>query len=159
MFAVPPNTVAEPTQRALAHPARIALEYAADRGRWRHLLRYDPVERWVAELESTEDHEVWLMSWLPGQRTDLHDHSGSTGAFTVVSGVLTETVARRAGDAPAAELVHAIGVGQTRVFGPGYVHEVSNEGPDPAVSVHVFRPGRLGMNAYRMTPAGPVRLT
>ncbi|SHG06509.1 cysteine dioxygenase [Streptoalloteichus hindustanus] len=157
MFAVPPNTVAVTASHTLAHPALVALAHAAD-GRWRRLLRYDPDQRWTAPLESTEDHEVWLMSWLPGQRAALHDHGGSAGAFTVVSGVLTERVARGAGHTPAAEVMHVVRAGQTRVFGPGHVHEVSNEGADPAVSVHVFRPGRRGMNRYRMSPAGPIRL-
>ena len=32
------------------------------------------------------------MSWLPGQVTDLHDHGAASGAFTIVSGELTEHV-------------------------------------------------------------------
>ncbi|MCP2260937.1 Cysteine dioxygenase type I [Streptoalloteichus tenebrarius] len=157
MFAVPPNTVAATASHTVAHPALVAMAHAADNG-WRRLLRYDPDRRWTALLDSTEDHEVWLMSWLPGQHTDLHDHAGSTGAFTVVSGVLSERVARAAADGGPPEATHLVRAGQTRVFGPGHVHRVANEGVDPAVSVHVFRPGRRGMNRYRTSPAGPIRL-
>ena len=35
------------------------------------------------------------MSWLPGQQTDRHDHGDAAGAFTVVSGSLTEHVLHR----------------------------------------------------------------
>ena len=135
MFAVPANTVALPA--VAGHPARIAVDVARDRDRWSHLLRYDPDERFATLVESTGDVEIWLLSWLPGQHTDLHDHAGSAGAFTVVSGVLTETVVRGAH-----EFEHPVTVGSTRVFGPSYVHQVRNLGTDPAVSIHVYRPER-----------------
>lgn len=160
MFAVPDNTVAltENTQHiALRHPVRVALEYAAERDRWRHLLRYDPDERFSALIDSSGGQEVWLLGWLPGQHTDLHDHAQASGAFTVVSGSLAETVARRAPDGRAVTELHALTAGQSRVFGPGYVHQVRNDGPDPAISIHVYREGR-SMRHYRLDPVtGPVR--
>ncbi|MEC3973764.1 cysteine dioxygenase [Amycolatopsis sp. H20-H5] len=158
MFAVPDNTLVIAENPALRHPVRVALEFAADRGRWRHLLRYDPDQRFSALIESDERQEVWLMGWLPGQHTDLHDHAFASGAFTVVSGGLTETVARRAPDGRAVTEVHGLSTGQSRVFGPGYVHEVRNDGPDPAVSVHVYRDGGREMRSFHFDPvAGPVQ--
>lgn len=159
MFAVPDNTLIAPENPALRHPVRVALEFAADRDRWRHLLRYDPDQRFSALVESDERQEVWLMSWLPGQHTDLHDHVSSTGAFTVVSGSLSETVTRRAPDGRAVVEEHALVAGQSRVFGPGYVHEVRNDGPDPAISLHVYRDGGREMRPYHLdSRGGPVRL-
>jgi predicted metal-dependent enzyme (double-stranded beta helix superfamily) len=137
LFAVPANTVALPAAPVAVHPGRIAADVARDRDRWAHLLRYDPDERFAALVESTGDVEIWLLSWLPGQHTDLHHHAGSAGAFTVVSGVLTERVIRGA-----TEVEHPVIVGRTRVFGPSYVHHVRNDGVDPAVSIHVYRPER-----------------
>lgn len=137
MFAVPPNTVALSDTPATAHPALIAQQVAADRARWAHLLRYDPDQRFAALVEATPDEEVWLLSWLPGQATDLHDHGWAGGAFTVVSGGLVERVARDRGVE-----THVLRPGQSRVFGPGYVHQVRNAGADPAVSVHVYRSRR-----------------
>jgi predicted metal-dependent enzyme (double-stranded beta helix superfamily) len=156
VFAVPPNTVVPAgVARLAAHPVRIAKDYATNRERWRHLLRYDPDRRWHGLLARDGDHEVWLLSWLPGQHTELHDHSGAIGAFTVVSGTLTERVVRR--DQPV-EVLHEVTAGQARVFGPDYVHHVRNEGPDPAISVHVYRPGRREMRRYRLDPVhGPIR--
>ena len=171
MFAVPPNTVppsADPSSaedagqsarpsnagppqgtdqnRAPAHPVRTAHAFAANRDSWAHLLRYDPDQRWFGLLERTAEHEVWLLSWLPGQRTELHDHGGATGAFTVVSGLLTERAVRP--DSRPAEVLHPLVAGQSRVFGPNYVHQVHNDGPDPAVSIHVYRPARARMSLY-----------
>ena len=139
MFAVPENTIAS-SENSVAtaptvHPALIAREYAVHRDRWARLLRYDPDERYTALVHRTPGQEIWLMSWLPGQGADPHDHGAASGAFTIVSGELTEHVLRRG-------LTHRVGVGQSRVFGPGYVHEVRNDGPDPAVSIHVYRAAR-----------------
>jgi predicted metal-dependent enzyme (double-stranded beta helix superfamily) len=157
VFAVPANTVALTAAPVASHPARIAADVARDRDRWAHLLRYDPDQRFSALIDATGEIEVWLLSWLPGQHTDLHDHAGSAGAFTVVSGVLTERVIRDAGrdtggGARPVEVEHAVTLGRTRVFGPRYVHQVSNLGVDPAVSIHVYRPERAGMRSYRFDP-------
>ncbi|HEV7647779.1 MAG TPA: cysteine dioxygenase family protein [Actinophytocola sp.] len=139
MFAVPENTIpsAAPFDSAAptVHPALVARRYATARRRWAHLLRYDPDARYTVLVHRTPEQEVWLMSWLPGQGTDLHDHGAASGAFTIVSGELTEHVAHRG-------TTLRVGAGQSRVFGPGYAHEVRNEGPDPAVSVHVYRAAR-----------------
>lgn len=137
MFAVPENTITLPSNvnAGAVHPALVAREYAARRDRWAHLLRYDPDDRYAALVHRGGGQEIWLLSWLPGQGTELHDHGSASGAFTVVSGELTEYVAHRG-------LTHQLGVGQSRVFGPGYGHMVRNAGPDPAVSIHVYRAAR-----------------
>jgi predicted metal-dependent enzyme (double-stranded beta helix superfamily) len=154
MFAVPDNTLLRPENPALRHPVRVALEVAADRDRWRHLLRYDPDERFATLVSRDERQEVWLMSWLPGQGAELHDHGGAEGAFTVVNGVLTELVGR---PGHAGQALHVLHAGQSRVFGPNYVHQMRNEGVDPAVSIHVFGPTRQRMTPYRFDPVdGPV---
>ncbi|NIJ13646.1 putative metal-dependent enzyme (double-stranded beta helix superfamily) [Saccharomonospora amisosensis] len=142
MFAVPENTIvpASGADASLRHPVRTALQYAANRDRWRGLLRYDPAERFAVPLERDHEQEVWLLSWLPGQLAEPHDHGHTTGAFTVVCGRLTETVYHADHADPVAR-VHLLSAGQSRVFGPGYVHRVSNEGPDPVISVHVYRAG------------------
>lgn len=157
MFAVPDNTVTSPEGNAPRHPVRVAREFAADRARWRHLLRYDPDRRFAALIAREGAHEVWLLGWLPGQYTDLHDHGAAGGAFTVVSGELSERVARRDEHGQAVEVLHAVTAGTSRVFGPGYVHQVGNSGADPAISVHVYQHTRA-MRSYYLDPvAGPVR--
>jgi predicted metal-dependent enzyme (double-stranded beta helix superfamily) len=158
MFAVPPNTVALSATPASAHPALIAQDLAADPDRWLHLLSFHTGERFTTLVEQTDQQQIWLMSWLPGQGTDLHNHGGATGAFTVVTGALTERVVRDSGTARPAETVHRVVAGQTRVFGPGYVHQVHNTGPDFAVSIHVYRPSRLPMINYRLDRSGLRRL-
>ena len=66
---------------------------AAREHEWLGRVRYDPGRRWYQRLTCDDDHEVWLLSWLPGQRTGFHDHGESAGAFTVARGTLRERTA------------------------------------------------------------------
>ena len=101
----------------------------------------------------TDDFEVWLISWLPGQSTGFHDHGVSAGAFGVVWGELDESVApRRAAAKPRATRVTA---GVVRSFGPHYVHDVQNSSTGSvAVSVHAYSPPLSEMTRYNLTSGG-----
>jgi predicted metal-dependent enzyme (double-stranded beta helix superfamily) len=126
----------------------VAQRYAARPDDWPFAPRFDPMRRWYSRLAEHADHEVWLLTWLPGQATDLHDHGGSAGAFVVVSGALTEqTVAGPDGDRRLREA--RLATGATRQFGAHHVHRIVNAGNTPAVSVHVYGPALRAMTRYR----------
>ncbi|GAA1675700.1 cysteine dioxygenase family protein [Fodinicola feengrottensis] len=116
---------------------------AADTDRWQSLLHYSTDERWYAQLESNPYYDAWLLSWTPGQTTELHDHGGSSGAFTVLTGSLREVVLAaglpRHVDRPA---------GSTVTFGSKYIHDVGHAGHGPAASLHVYSPPLSTMNYY-----------
>jgi predicted metal-dependent enzyme (double-stranded beta helix superfamily) len=141
--------------------ADIAREYAADPSAWPVQPCFDPERRWYHRIFSAGDHEAWLLTWLPGQGTDLHDHGGSAGAFVVLRGELTEaTVAGRHGlvAAGSARLVERrLAAGTTRPFGPAHVHRVRNAGAVPAVSLHVYAPALARMRRYELLD-GTLRL-
>ncbi|MFD7136882.1 cysteine dioxygenase [Streptomyces sp. NPDC059894] len=124
------------------HPATVAefvglaRSLAADRSRWEHLVRYDATTRWYHRLSTGPGYEVWLLSWVPGQGSGLHDHGRSSGVLTVLGGTLTERTDR--GE-------RVLATGAQRVFAPGYVHEVVNDALEPAVSLHVYFPGLTEM--------------
>ena len=130
------------------HPATVsefvglARSIAADRSQWEHLVRYDAASRWYHRLRTGPGYEVWLLSWVPGQGSGLHDHGGSSGVLTVLDGALTERTDRG---------TRALGSGAQRVFAPGYVHEVVNDSLEPAVSLHIYYPGltEMPMHAAR----------
>ncbi|MFE2535302.1 cysteine dioxygenase [Streptomyces sp. NPDC059371] len=136
-----PSTVAE--------FAGLARSIAADRSQWEHLVRYDAASRWYHRLRTGPGYEVWLLSWVPGQGSGLHDHGGSSGVLTVLDGALTEHTERG---------TRALGSGAQRVFAPGYVHEVVNDTLEPAVSLHVYYPGlvEMPMHAARCAVAETV---
>jgi predicted metal-dependent enzyme (double-stranded beta helix superfamily) len=133
---------------------RLVRSVAASQDRWAGLVRYRAGERWYQRLEQTENHELWLLSWLPGQRTGFHDHLGSAGAFAVVRGELQERTVPAGRDARVA--VATFAAGQLRAFGPQHVHEVVNGSAEPAVSIHAYSPSLAGMRRYELTPAGLV---
>jgi predicted metal-dependent enzyme (double-stranded beta helix superfamily) len=126
---------------------------AAATGEWSALVRYTEDERWYHRLERGESHEVWLLSWLPGQRTGFHDHCGSSGAFAVVQGELREWTPAAGRARPVSA---AFPAGRARSFGPRHVHEVVNESAVPAVSIHAYSPPLAGMRRYELTRSGLV---
>ena len=152
MYAVPYLTVPAPGIARSGGPTSLAMMLAAHPERWRPLVDYRTDTRWYRLLERTEQHEVWLLSWLPGQGTDLHDHGPASGAFAIAAGTLTERVVAAKPGRPAVEVTRELAAGRCRVFGPHYVHQVTNTGAVPAVSVHVYTPGLTMMNRYRVKP-------
>jgi predicted metal-dependent enzyme (double-stranded beta helix superfamily) len=133
---------------------QLVLDLAASPQRWLHLVEYDPAHRWYQRLLREEDREVWLLSWLPGQRTGFHDHGRSAGAFTVVQGCLRERTAP--GGRPEAAGAMLL-PGSVRSFGPRYVHDVGNESAAPAVSVHAYSPPLTTMDRFDVSGRRLVR--
>jgi predicted metal-dependent enzyme (double-stranded beta helix superfamily) len=137
-----------------ARLGRIARSIAARQSEWIDLVRYDASERWYQQLACDDEHEVWLLSWLPGQQTGFHDHGSSAGAFAVAVGALHErTAPGRRPEAAGATLAR----GALRSFGPRYVHDIMNASPEPAVSVHAYSPPLRGMRRYELTTSGLLR--
>ena len=124
---------------------QVVREHAATPDDWPFAPRYDPQRRWYGRLAVAGDHEVWLLTWLPGQGTDLHDHGGSGGAFTVVSGELVEQTVQ---GGTLANTVYRAGEGHR--FGAHFVHRIVNAGTRPAVTVHAYGPALTAMTRYRL---------
>ena len=160
----PAPTLSTPAA-ALAATLALAPQY------WAPLVEYRTDQRWSALLDPAavagavpaplrEDlvrSQVWLLSWLPGQGTVLHDHGESAGAFAVARGRLTERVVAEATDGTAHEARTDLGAGRVRHFGTHYVHQVVNDGTEPAVSVHVYAPALRWMNSYDVVAGRLVR--
>ncbi len=152
-----------------------ATDQAADdvlSGRCDHLLPEGGVpgsQRWFTRIHGDDELDVWLISWVPGHPTELHDHGGSLGALTVLSGSLNEFrwdgrgLRRRRLDA-----------GDQAGFPLGWVHDVvwaprpvtrpvsgpvsTREGPvQPTLSVHAYSPPLTAMSYYEVTDRHTVR--
>ncbi|MGY4920135.1 cysteine dioxygenase [Streptomyces sp. 900116325] len=141
-------------QPARKHPSTVAefvglaRTIAADREQWAPLVQYDATTRWYHRLRTVPQalgYEVWLLSWVPGQGSGMHDHGLSSGVLTVLEGELTERTERGS---------RSLDSGAQRVFAPGYVHEVVNDSLEPAVSLHVYYPGltEMPMHAAQCAP-------
>jgi hypothetical protein len=112
-----------------------------------------PVDgRWFTRIHGDGEVDIWLISWVPGHATELHDHGGSLGALTVLSGSLDEfhwdgqRLRRRRLDA-----------GDQAAFPQGWVHDVvwappPDPGPvAPTLSVHAYSPPLTAMSYYQVT--------
>jgi Cysteine dioxygenase type I len=134
----------------------------------RYPIEYDEAQRWHQRIYRDRRVDVWLISWLPSQGTQLHDHGGSAGAFTVLSGELAEAIYRpsvppRSGrvasapDSAPALLEQRRMSGSGVGFGAQYVHDVRNLSEEPAVSVHAYSPPLTSMGFYDLDQAGELR--
>ena len=134
--------------------ADVVRDLAASQADWLTHVRLNPTGRWYEQIHLDDSHEVWLISWLPGQETGFHDHGGAAGAFTVVLGSLQES--RVVGASAAGQvLAKPIRPGATRSFGPRYIHNVRNTAAASlAVSVHAYSPPLSAMTRYELTPSG-----
>ncbi|MGV9264515.1 cysteine dioxygenase [Kitasatospora sp. NPDC003701] len=132
----------------------IVRDLAEQPDQWIHHVRLSTEERWYRRLVADEDHEVWLISWLPGQSTGFHDHGGSRGAFAVALGELEEL---SLGGPEQGLLIRRITAGTARAFGPEYVHDVRNTAAGPAVTLHAYSPPLSSMAHYELRAGGLVR--
>lgn len=146
-----------------------ATDQAADdvlSGRYRHVLPAGGPpsdERWFTRLHGDDELDIWLISWAPERSTELHDHCGSLGALTVVSGALAET--RWDGETLRSRRLEA---GDQAGFPLGWVHDVvwapSTVGPTktstvsvPTLSVHAYSPPLSAMSYYDVTERNTLR--
>lgn len=122
--------------------------------------RFPADRRWAVRLESDDELDLWLISWVPDKSTQLHDHAGSLGALTVLSGALSEF--RWAGSALRQRTLFA---GDQASFPIGWVHDVVQAssavvGPnEPTLSVHAYSPPLTAMSYYEVTAHATLRRT
>ena len=121
-----------------------------------HDVVLDPDRRWYRRLFADPYVDVWLISWVAEQATELHDHAGSLGALTVVSGELTE---QRWVPAEGALRTRRLRAGRGATFGLGHVHDVVNTRAEHAVSVHAYSPPLTAMSYYAVDTGSALRRT
>jgi rhodanese-related sulfurtransferase len=136
--ATSPSLAASRTPEDLAD---IVAQFALSDG-WLDKVRLRAEHRWYERLYLGPDHDLWVISWLPGQSTGFHDHGASSGPFVVATGILEEH--------SAGERVRVVHPGQPRAFGPAYTHDVRNVSLAPAISIHAYSPPLSDMNEYEL---------
>lgn len=133
---------------------KIVHDVAEQPEQWIHRVRLATEDRWYERLSLTEDHEVWLISWLPGQSTGFHDHGGARGAFTVALGEVEEFSLT---GTDRGLTVRRLVTGGERAFGPEYLHDVRNTSAGPAVTIHAYSPPLSEISRYELRAGGLVR--
>jgi len=168
------RSVAGPTHLRLADLLHITDRSADDvlSGHYDHVVPPGGVptdDRWFARLHGDDEVDIWLISWVPGHRTELHDHGGSLGALTLLSGSLDEF--RWDGERLRCRRLEA---GDQAGFPLGWVHDVvwapTGSGPSvtspavtslaetlgpetqaPSLSVHAYSLPLTVMSYYEVT--------
>ncbi|MGA2529494.1 MAG: rhodanese-like domain-containing protein [Acidimicrobiales bacterium] len=126
---------------------------AANRLLWQGLVVEDAECRWYLRVHRSQTCDLWLLGWMPGQDTDWHDHGGSSGSLCVAEGVLTENFRTSGGHRVRSRQLRAT---ERAIFGPAHVHNVTQCGEAPAVSVHAYSPPLAAMTYYELGPTGLV---
>jgi len=165
----PLRSVSSPTRLRLADLLHITDQTTDEvlRGRYDHLVPPGGVptdDRWFTLLHGDDEVDIWLISWAPGHRTELHDHGGSLGALTLLSGSLDEF--RWDGE----RLRHrGLEAGDQAGFPLGWVHDVvwaptaaavtapAVEIQGPTLSVHAYSPPLTVMSYYEVTRQNTLR--
>ncbi len=145
---VPSAPVIPQSVTALSNIARVL---AQRQHVWRRLIRFDPDQRFTTRVAGGRHWEAWLLTWLPGQSTGLHDHGGSAGALAIVDGALEESVPASSDGGRTYQMVRQpLAAGTVRAFGRHHVHDVANPGAASAISLHVYAPALTTMTRYQM---------
>jgi predicted metal-dependent enzyme (double-stranded beta helix superfamily) len=129
---------------------------AADADSWESALQVPSgdEQRWWTCLSTDRQVDVWLLSWLPGQATTLHDHGPSAAAFTVVRGELAEVRV----DPDGLFSRYRRTARSYTSLSPGLVHDVYGAGAGPAVSIHAYSPPLRRMRFYDRDARGRLYL-
>jgi cysteine dioxygenase len=150
------------------YPARVPLAALGD---WlarteltlddvRPFLRFSD-ERYVRNLmHAGPGYQALVLCWRSGQRSPIHDHTGSSCGVKVIQGVATETTFASGPNG----MVYAIGsrhlpAGSTCATQDADMHQMSNLQPAGAdlITLHIYSPPLLTMNMYSIVAASVER--
>ena len=94
--------------------------------------------------------EVWLLSWLPGQITPIHDHGGVVTVTTVLSGaILEERFERTSGPLVRQSWTTRRAAGDLDRLDPAAIHRVRPVGN--VVTLHLYVPTCADGQIYQAT--------
>lgn len=103
--------------------------------------------------------DLLVICWKPGQASLIHDHSGSSCGFKILSGTSTETIYQRSGGGnEVGDFVRPVSrrtysVGELCLAQDQDIHRISNESAtEELVTLHIYSPP-LQMSYYALDPA------
>jgi hypothetical protein len=147
------------TEQVLPLPPRLLSALAikhASIARFEEIPEPLPGDRGSSRVFCSETHDIWLIRWGAGSRTELHDHGDSAGALYVVGGELVEHRPNPAGRGRS--LRRVLRQLDDRPMAPTHIHEIANESDTVATSVHVYSPPLTAMHHFDFTPDSELRM-
>jgi mannose-6-phosphate isomerase-like protein (cupin superfamily) len=136
-----------------AELADVVNRIAARRDLWEPLVIDDRERRRYELLYDDDRVDIWVLSWMPGQRTGFHDHDQSTVALLCAQGELDEGSLGVGGETKTVRMT----AGMCRSGPGGYIHSVAYRTGEPAVSIHAYSPPLTCVGQYRADANGRLR--
>ncbi len=107
-------------------------------------------------LQAGTGYQALLLCWRAGQRSPIHDHTGSACAVRVIEGTLTETIFDRTPEGFVVPIrTHQLHEGELCGSEDSDIHQISNlqgSGAD-LITLHVYTPALDQMGVYSLTDA------
>jgi hypothetical protein len=103
---------------------------------WRPAIRFEATGAYAVRIPGPRGVDVWLRTWLPGQRTGLIDLGCCATAFAVVQGSLDDVRA----DEVLGTWVTRLPFQSVRIIEPGVVHDLRGGPEGHTVSIHAYSP-------------------
>ena len=132
---------------------KVARAIAARPELWEPLVVADPETRRYRLAFENEQTDIWVLSWMDGQRTGFHDHDTSAVGLAIAQGQILERQMRLPSGATGIDL----GPGDSRQGPAGYIHSVGHIAGEPAVSIHCYSPPLMVVGQYRVDAEGVLR--
>jgi hypothetical protein len=129
---------------------RIVREIAGRGDLWRPLVIIDHSRRRYELLYEDDWIDIWVLSWMPGQRTGFHDHDRSGVGLCCAEGCLDEGQLVLGARAEPVRMTPGV----SRNGPGGYIHSVAHVDGAPAVSIHAYSPPLLVVGQYSQDGAG-----
>ncbi len=120
----------------------------------RGFVHFSPARYQRNLIHEGRAYHALALCWRSGQRSPIHDHSGSACGVRVLTGVMTETVFERTGEGHIYPTrTRELRAGQVCATWDADIHQVSNLQPGGAdlVTLHVYSPPLLVMGTYSLT--------
>ena len=120
---------------------------------WQPLVVVDRDRRRYELLYDDDQVDIWVLSWMPGQKTGFHDHDRSSVALICAQGELDEGSLALGLRAEPVRMTPGV----VRTGPGGYIHSVSHVAGEPAVSIHAYSPPLTCVGQYRVDSLGRLR--
>jgi predicted metal-dependent enzyme (double-stranded beta helix superfamily) len=120
---------------------------------WQPLVVVDPERRRYELLYDDDQVDIWVLSWMPGQKTGFHDHDRSSVALICAQGELDEGSLALGLRADPVRMTPGV----VRTGPGGYIHSVSHVAGGPAISIHAYSPPLICVGQYKVDPQGRLR--
>lgn len=129
---------------------RLIEDIAARLDLWPPLVISDRRRRRYRLLYEDSHLDIWVLSWMPGQKTGFHDHGDSSVALTTLQGAVLEQQLRLG----TSNIERELAPGRFQHGPAGYIHSVTHTTGEPAVTLHAYSPPLTSVGQYRAGAQG-----